>query len=308
MEDNVDSIIAKYGQPTPKKSKKRRIVLIIVLVLLVAVIIAAGGSLLFKNKPAAAPTVAPAAQTAVGPHPKEVIDKIAANETIARSENDILYRLDESPAGSSSDVSTVIFKEDGYTFLTNTNADDGLQFIQANTKLASNKAAVTGAIQEVLKSAGFKQIDQDTASLTAYGTTSYINDGTICQIIDLVNNKQATLEQAVNCISQDTLKASYANVKTLLAMAGPSIASSAKTVSQSTITDGTKKLLTLTVLPNGSDATTNYYFATLDKDYEYIGARTTPSVDNEASYTIPAQLKKNMSDPKWGTFLTDTIK
>ena len=307
MEENVDSIIAKYGQRTPKKPRKGRIVIISALILLVSAGIAVGALLVVKNKTAQAPNV-PTAQTTGGPSPKEVIDKIATNDTITGSKNYVLYRLNSPQSTTSTDTTTVIFKQNGYNFLTNATASDGLQFTRVDAKLASNKTAMTDAVKSVLTSAGFTEVTQDTASLSAYATTSYSNGGTVCQITDFVTTKQTTSEQGVLCISSADLVASYNNVKTLLDTADPAIAASAKTVNQSTITSGTKKLLTLTVLPNNSKETTNYYFATLDKDYAYIGSRATPSVDNQASYSLSDTLKKNISDPKWGAFLTDNIK
>lgn len=110
------------------------------------------------------------------------------------------------------------------------------------------------------------------------------------------------------CSSYAGLEKSYKNIQTLLTKAGASIITSTKTVHQGTITDGTKSLTTLTVTPKDSNKTTTYYFAALTSDYEYLGSRPTPSVDDPASYGLSDQLKKNISDAKWGTFLTDNIK
>ncbi|MDB5180136.1 MAG: hypothetical protein JWN12_768 [Candidatus Saccharibacteria bacterium] len=308
MEENIDTIIAKYGQRVPKKPRKGRAIILSVIVLLVIAGITVGALALFiKSNQATAPAT-PVAQTTNGPAPNVVVNKIAADTTISGSKNYFLSRASTAQTNPNSDTATIVYKESGYDFLTNVTAEDGLRFTLVDAKGASNKTAITAAIGSVLKGAGFTEASQDTSSLSAYPTVSYTNGGTVCQIIDYTSAKQSILEQGVLCISHTGLEAAYKNVQTLLTKADPAIIANTKTVQQTMVTDGTKTLLTLTVQPKNATSTTRYYFATLNKDYEYIGSRPTPSVDNESSYTLSDQLKKNIADPKWGTFLTDNIK
>jgi hypothetical protein len=308
MEENIDTIIAKYGQRVPKKPRKSRAIILSIIALLVIAGITAGALVLLRSNSATTPTATPVAQTTNGPAPKAIIDKIAADTTVSGSKNYFLSRTNVAQADSTSDTTTIVYKESGYNFLTNVTAEDGLHFTLANAKGTSNKTAITVAMNNVLKAAGFTAASQDTSSLSSYPTVSYTNGGTTCQIIDYTSAKQSILEQGVLCISHTGLEAAYKNVQTLLTKADPAVVANTKTVLQTTVTNGTKKLLTLTVQPKNATSTTRYYFATLNKDYEYIGSRPTPSVDNASSYALSDQLKKNIADPKWGTFLTDNVK
>jgi hypothetical protein len=304
----IDSIIAKYGQPVPKKPRKGLLVVVALLVILVSAGVAVGALELAKNMPVK--TTAPTPQLTGGPTPSSVIDKIASNATITGSKNYLLFRVNPTKTDMNTDTTKIIFPQSGYDFITNVTADDGLRFTLTDAKLTSNKIAMTAAFETVLKDTGFTKTAQDVGALSSYETVSYVNNGTICQITNYANSKKAVsiLEQGILCVSQTSLEKSYSNVKTLLTNADPSIVATTKAVNQSIVMSDTKKLLTLTTTPKDSADTTNYYFATLDKDYDYIGKRATPSVDNEASYSISDELKKNIANSKWGTFLSDNIK
>jgi hypothetical protein len=312
MPENIDTIIAKYAQRTPKKPRKGLVVFLAVILVLVVAFLVVGGLTLLKSKQ---PTATPATTTAnitAGPSVKEVVDKIATNEAIVAEKNYAIFRTSADQLNATPDTTTLTYAHSGYDFLTNVTAEDGLRFTLNNTKAASDKAGITKAVESVLIAAGFVKATQDTSALTSYATTTYVNGGTVCQVVDFASgSKQSLLEQAVLCNSNASLETAYANVKTLLTTADASAATSAKTVHQTIVADvqtSKMKLLTLTVLPKNTSDSTVYYYGALDSKYEYLGKRPTPSVDNKASYTLSDQLKKNISDPKWGTFLTDSIK
>lgn len=309
MDNNdLEHLKAQYEQPiTVKKSKKWRVIILSALVLLVFAGIAVGTLAIFKNKLGDSGT-APTVQTIPGPEPTAIIDKIAASQTILDSKNYTLFRKDSVQPGTSPDTTTIVFKQAGYSYVTNVTPDDGLRFTLTDAKLASNKEVITNTIKQVLKDASFTETTQDTSALNSYSMISYVNGGTVCQLINFANGKLTGLEQSILCVSSKSLQASYATVSSLLQKAGSDIASSAKAVGQSSVISGTKKLVALTVQTTDSKDSNNYYFATLDTDYEYLGKRATPSVDNQASYTLSTELKTNISDAKWGTFLTDNIK
>lgn len=304
----LDSIIAKYGQPVPNKPKKWLFILVALIVVVVSALVAV--SILAKVKNAPVENMPPTAQTSPGPTPTAVIDKIATNETVMTTKNYSLFRGDATQQDAASDTTKVIFAQKGYNFLTNIAADDGLRFSLTDAKLPSSRVALTTVIDTVLTTAGFTKAAQNVSALSSYDTVSYVNKGTICQVISFTQTKRTTnvLEQGVMCITRTSLEASYSAVKSSLTKADIAAASSAQAINQNTISDGAKKLLTLTVTPKDSKDTTNYYFATLGKEYAYLGKRATPSVDNKDSYSLSDELKKNSTDPKWGSFLTDNIK
>jgi|GEM_PF-6766518 len=306
--DTIDTIIEKYGQPIPKRPRKGRIIFASIVILVVITVVIIGIFVLLKNNvqmPAAAPAVT---QAANGPSASAITDKIAANPIIAGATSYFVARVDPTQQITDTNTSSVIYRKDGYDYLATITAEDGLNFTLTSTKATSNEAAITAAIQSTLTAEGFTQTAQDTSSLSPYPVTSYVNGGTICQIIDYVTSKQKTLEQGVLCETNSGLGVGYKNIQTLLDKASSTATKDAAAIYQSTTTDGTKHLLTVVVTPHGSASPTTYYFATTSKDYEYIGNRPAPSIDNEASYTLSDQLKKNIADPKWGTFLSDNIK
>lgn len=309
MEDNIDTIIAKYGQKPKVKPRRGQRLIVGTLIVLVAV---TGGITAFMiaestGTPVLPPTTA-TLETFTGPTATEVVDQIAADHTIANENNYFESRINAGAVDPNSDTSNIVYALNDYDFMTNAPAADGLQFTLRNTNSSSDKTSVTKAIQSVLEAQGFAQTTQNTSPLSAYTTTTYVNSGTVCQIVDYANVKQTTAEQSVLCIDHADLETAYRTVATMLAKAGASIASNAKTVLQTTTTEDSKILLTLNVTPKNSEKITQYYFATLKTDYEYIGSRPNPSVDDASSYTLSSELKKNISDPKWGTFLTDNIK
>lgn len=313
MEPNIDTVIAKYGKRTPKKPSKGRMVFLSLLIILIAASAAIGTLFLLRDTmtiPATAP--APTAQTFNGPSAKDTVDTIAASETISTAENYIVFRTSAADLNAIPDTSTVVYPQNGYTFLTNVAAEDGLRFTLKNDKAASSKDAIKASIETTLKDAGFVKVTQETSALTSYEATTYLNDGTVCQIVDFSGgSKQNFLEQGVLCNSHSSLQDSYKKTASLIKVAEPSVVISAKTIYQMVTADALnqkEKLLSLTVKAGDSNDSTIYYFATLDTEYEYLGKRPTPSIDDPSSYTLSDTLKKNISDPKWGTFLTDSIK
>ncbi|MDB5160086.1 MAG: hypothetical protein JWO99_349 [Candidatus Saccharibacteria bacterium] len=306
--DNLDDLKAQYELPvTKKKSSKGRAILLAALVVIISAGLAVGGLVLFKGKTSDTAT-APGATTVAGPKPSDIIDKIAADSTVNDAKGYTLFRASSGSTDVISDTSSVIFPHSGYSYITNIAPEDGLKFSLASDG-TSNKTAMTAVIQKALATASYVETKQDTSALSAYKITTYVNGGTVCQLVDYANAAELTgFEQSILCASSASLQASYANVTAQLNKADPAVAGTAKVVTQSTVMNGTKKLLTLSVQANGSSNTTNYYFATLDTSYGYIGKRATPSVDNADSYNLSDEFKKNISDAKWGTFLTDNIK
>jgi hypothetical protein len=310
MENNdLEQLKAQYGNPEPQKPKKKWLPIVVsIAVVLVVAGIAVAALEILKSKPTTTASTTTTAQVTGGPAAKDVIDKITQNATIVGLKNYTLFRANQTQSGSSPDGSTVITSEPGYDFLTNVAPDDSLQFTLTNVDGPSSKSAVTTAIEQTLTDNGFSLATQDTSSLTDFTTKTYANKATICQIIDFSNGKLAGQEQSVLCVAGASIAASYANIKNLLDMADKSIATSAKTVTQSLVSSGNKKLITLIVSTGSAATANNYYFATLNTTYNYIGTKGTPNVDNAASYTVPTLLKNNIDDPKWGTFLSDNIQ
>ena len=307
MDNNeLEDLKAQYEQQQPpKRSKKGLFIIGGILVIFVSAAIVV--SILWLYRGTGHNTVSPSSAQTTGPNPRTVIDAIATSSTVEQSKDYVLFRTGSDASDINPDTSTLIYKDSDYSFLTNTTPLDGLKFT-LNKDGTSDKAALTTAIQQALTDASYKVTDQNTSDLSAYKSTTFTNGDTVCQLVDYAGAQLSGLEQSILCADGKTVKASYDNVASLLKKADANLITSAKAVSQANVTSGAKKLTTLTVQLVGSKETTSYYFATLDKDYTYLGKRATPSVDNEASYTLSDELKKNISDPKWGSFLTDNIK
>lgn len=314
MEPNIDTVIAKYAKRTPKKPSKGRAIFLSLLVILLAAGAAVGTLFLLNSSMKVTTTTMPQAslQTGNGPSAKEVVDKIASSETISTAQNYSTFRSNTTQGEATSDTATNIYPQNGFSYLTNVSAEDGLRFTLKNSSAPSNKEAMRTAIETSLKNTGFTKVSQDTSQLSSYLTTTYLNKGTVCQTVDYSGgSKQIFLEQGVLCSSHDYLQGAYKKVTTLLKLADPSVATSAKVVNQMVTIDTVnpnRKLLSLSVKTGTNDASTLYYFATLETAYQYIGKRPSPSIDDPTSYTLPAELQKNIADPQWGTFLQESIK
>jgi len=300
---SFEMLKAQYEHPQPKKGPNktvRNVLLSIVGILIMAGIVA--GALLLLNRENDNASIKEATG---GPAPASVIEKISANDVIANQKNYATFQID--PAQTQPSITTTIGYKDGkYGFLTNTVPESGLQFTLAEGA-SSNKTAMTAAMKDVLVKNGFTETKQDTSALGMLKSITYVNGATVCQINDYGG---VLLEQGIVCSTAQKINAGYATVDALLKKSqDATAATSAKIVVQSAIADGNKKLLTYVVQSEENATTsTNYYFATNDTDYSFIGARRTPNVDDESSFEIPVTLQQNINDPKWGTFLKENIR
>lgn len=305
--DSFDTLKAQYEHPQPKKApnKTLRLVIITVIAIIVIAAIAAAVLLIVKPKTTSAPTVSSSQQTG-GPKATDVIAQISANPTITAATNYWQYHINATQATSDANTS-VVYTDDAYPYLTNVTPDDGLQFTLTDASATSSKSPITAAIKDTLATAGFSETKQDVSALSALKTTTYTNKGTVCQLIDYDGTFDLA-EQSIVCADASTIDASYANAKTLLTKVDASVASLAKVVTQRIVTDGSKKLYDITVATTDTSKASEYYFATLDTNYEYLGDRNVGQIDDADSFKVSDQLKKSLADTKWGSFLTDNIK
>lgn len=309
-DNNFETLKAQYEHPQPKKGPNKTLRLIILSIIGVIVIaaIAIGILLLVKPKTTSAPTVTSAQQIG-GPTASDVIAQINANETIAQATGYWQYQLNDTSTKRDTDTS-LVYKDDNYAFLTDAAPGDGIQFTRMDESTPSTKAAITAAVTDTLKKAGFSEAQQDVSVLTAAKVTTYTNKGTVCQLIDY-DGALSLAEQSIVCATTAQIDSSYSIAKTLLDKAGSSISTQAKLIVQKTITDGTKKLYDITVATDDTAKSSEYYFGALDTngEYTYLGNRGVGQVDDAASFTVSDLLKKNVADTAaWGTFLTDNIK
>jgi len=294
----------------PKPRKKWLFVLLGVLVFIAAIVGTVISLKAFgpdaQNNQAAAPTINK------GIAPQELIDKVAKNNVISESKNYTLSRGDTAVDATHQTINPVIFGVDGYNYLTDVTTTTGLRFTVSADKVATDKAAIKDAIIDTLTGNGFTKVDQDTAMLSSYPYVTYDSQESVCQVIDYNKTNTAELAMSVVCISKTDLKAAYDSVAKLMSLTKADIATTATAISKQVTSKDTKQLVTLIVQQKGVVGSTQYYFATLDASkadtFEYLGTRPTPSVDVKDSFVIPEALKSAIANPKWGKFLTDSIK
>ncbi|MBC7459171.1 hypothetical protein H7200_00435 [Candidatus Saccharibacteria bacterium] len=293
----------QYTTP-PKPRKKLAFIVIGIIVFLLAIVGTIFALDMFGNKQAAD---APKVSVGAGLAAEEVIEKVLTNGTVLASKNYTLLRANETQNQIDPNVNPVIFSLAEYPFVTNITSSNSVRFTVRESTTPSDKSVITVALNTLLTEANFTKVDQETKTISSYAYTSYESAQSVCQIIDYSGVQSKTLALSIVCLSKEALANGYKEITSLLAKTEAGALPDSTTVSKMTNIRDNKTLVELTVTLPSSTKPTQYFLASLDSELEYIGARQTPTADDEASFVLPESLQKNVSDPKWEGFLKSLL-
>lgn len=302
------------GQAKPPKNKKR---LVIVAIIIGALLVSAGVYFAYSTIHQSVTTSSqptPALKDVADPN--EIIENYT-NTSIASRSSQYTQRKDITNAAPSepvihSELNTpeaptngVIIYHPSNKYATAVSVGDRVQY-ERNDTTKTNEASVVSETIAFMEKAGFvKQNDSQLGEevlLTTYDSTNVV-----CQVSnnEALGSSHATIGLA--CVNKSVITEQYDFIDSLLALAKDAI--STASVTDATIAktiEDQKQLVALTV--STSESATTLYFATLGTEWEYLGKRPITTADDPNGFTIPADLKKAIQDPKWGTFLSNNIR
>lgn len=161
------------------------------------------------------------------------------------------------------------------------------QLINVAQKINSEKFITS--TEKFLQDLGVTKIDsQSVDDLTL---TQFEGPTVVCQ----TDNRQMISEQPATyglvCINKTEIDSIYKEVGELVGLASGDISSeSIASISRVTITDDLGKMIIITAQETDKTSLTLYFTAT-DNFWQYVGARTTPSVDIKNSFVVPTKLQ-----------------
>lgn len=181
------------------------------------------------------------------------------------------------------------------------------QYVKYQTKdQSTNDAKQTSGLVSFIKKLGLAQIS--TTSLSGITQNLFVNDKIACQLSDINEAGNQPAAYVLSCLDKSAIDKQYANIDSLLAKAQSDVNSSTiKAISYQLINDGGNQLSILTTT-NKDKSSLTLYFVNSAQDWNYLGSRPTPSVDNQSSFTIPTRLRQSIDSSPQKAFLDKYIQ
>jgi hypothetical protein len=191
-------------------------------------------------------------------------------------------------------------------FAIQTTAADAIQFMRKDSAIKDNDASLKTATESFLTEKGFTK-GKVTTVATISSNSSFDSKNVVCEISDIAAFEKQPATFGLSCTTKQAIDAQYELIDTFAKLTTEMNTSTTSLVTTSVpITKDTMQLQS--VIVTGEQSANTYYFATLDKEWEYIGTRPVTNPDDEASFAIPDKLKKAISDSKWNGFLETYVK
>jgi hypothetical protein len=181
------------------------------------------------------------------------------------------------------------------------------KYVKYNLKSRStNDAKQTSSLVSFIKKRGLAKIS--ATGLSGITQSLFVNDKIACQLSDInkVGNQPAAY--VLSCLDKSVIDKQYATIDSLLTKAQSDIKTSTiKTVSYQTISDSSNQLSIITTT-NKDKSSSTLYFVNSAQDWNYLGLRPTPSVDDQNSFTIPTKLQQAIDSSPQKAFLDKYIQ
>lgn len=192
------------------------------------------------------------------------------------------------------------------SFSVQVSSSDYVQYERKNTKEDTNDVTLSSETDAFLKNKGLIKIETtklgDTGSYIVYDSKNVV-----CEVDDFLAFSQRPSTYGVACVAKKVIDTQYAFVDSLLKLV-PNI--DTKTIQSVTtsipVVENSKQLITMTIVQ--ADKAQLFYFATLEKNWEYIGTRPITNADDTSSFALPDELRQSISNMKWNGFLEKYIK
>jgi len=299
------------GQAHPPRSKKKWVIIGILVVLILGACGFTSYFLMTHSNSNNSSKNTPALKEV--PSPREIIANyekanIASRNSLYTQRKEVTNsQITEPQPGKTVEIGpsngVIIYQPDG-TYGTAISVSERVQYARKDT-VKTNDDALESETRAFLENTGF--IEQHSATLGSEATlTTYDSENVICQISDNASLGTSPATYGLACVDKATIAAQYETINDVLPLAKDIDRSLITDVTIATTAQDSMKLLTLTV--SLKDSASTLYFATLGTDWEYLGMRPITNPDDPNGFTLPADLKAAIQDPKWGDFLTNNIR
>ncbi len=182
-----------------------------------------------------------------------------------------------------------------------------LQYQKTSTDSPSNSANLIASTESFLAGLGLTKSSEQTVG----GFTSKLFEGSTvaCQTDDRQAVGQQTATYGLACVDNSTLDSTYKQLSALINLTNGTLSSgNIKGIAQTDIVSGPNHLAVLVTSNKDNSSTTAYFMTPDQKTWNYIGDRTTPSVDVKDSFQIPTALQEAINSSPYKDFLTAYIK
>lgn len=182
-----------------------------------------------------------------------------------------------------------------------------VQYSRIDDTITDNDAAALEHYYQLLNELGLTQVS--STSTPGIESRLYMHASVTCQTEahQLIGSRSANF--GVSCADASDIANIYNQTDDLLKMATSDLSMATITsISQSTITSEDKQLRIFVIETTDGASKTAYYLATKNNTgWEYIGLRSTPSVDDESSFIVPQKLKDTVNASSEKSFLLQFI-
>lgn len=192
------------------------------------------------------------------------------------------------------------------SFATNISSSDYIQYERKDTKDITNDSSLANSTEEFLVNQKLVKREKTQIS-SGVSYTLFDSKNVICQISDVNGTDRFIATYGLSCVAKQVVDEQYTFINSLISRVPDIDLSSIKSATPSVpIKEGSAQLVWLTI--SSTDKSQLYYFATLEKEWEYIGKRAVTTADDEQAFVLPQELSVAIKDPKWNGFLTKYIK
>ncbi len=203
-------------------------------------------------------------------------------------------------------ASTYLLYNDSQQYAVYLSVNSGQYIKYQNDKTQTNDAQTTKDITKSVTSMQLKQIN--STKLNGIALSLFANDKVVCQISDISKVGGQPTAYILACLDKTAISSRYKEIDALLAKATSDISDTTiKTISMQQIVDGDKQLDVLTT-SNKNNTSSTLYFLKNGSDWNYIGLRPTPSVDDKNSFAIPDKLRASIDASPDKAFLDKYIQ
>lgn len=202
---------------------------------------------------------------------------------------------------------TMLYTPKGSSYAVRISPQDFIVYGRTDKTIAENSQALVLQAAQFLEQKGF--IKATAVQLTGSSSTLFDSANVVCQLNAYNGSATVVASFNIGCETHQSITARTTAIDLLLALYKKSHSLPSPTDIQRTyITENNKELTKLYI--NSKDGTPHSFtllFAAIDKQVEYIGQKTTPSVDSRDNPGPSDELKAALSNIKYGDFLTKNI-
>lgn len=203
-------------------------------------------------------------------------------------------------------TTTVTYKKDSSGYQITLPAESLAQY---DTSKSTDIQQVRTLVKNFLTGLGLKQ--KETTAIGSTSFTTFFSSKSICQSTEAIGGQASQMTFGLACLSSHSANTKYDFIGSLLNLYTKNGGTSTgiRSVMDTTYSEKERSLTTLSISKTDEkQKPLTLIFVNMGKGWEYLGERPTPSIDDKASYEMPAALKKAIANPKYADFVAKYIK